>query len=561
MTISRRDATKLLVLGATALAAGAAPAFAAASPVRLPLHEFAADDRLLKALRKGVAAMKKRKPSDPLSWFYQAAIHGVTDYLWSEQVHDDPGVHNVDRARYWNQCPHKGENSANFLPWHRGYTYHFEQILRMHTEETDFALPYWDYTLPDQRDFPRAFGIEHLDGNPGNQDPANTNPLFHAERDYFLCGYEHPFTNQLPLTSLSSRAVDTSRAMNCPYFFGDKESDGIGGGIADNDSTTRGILEQAPHDQIHRSVGGNVQGTDGDGHPTFSIGGMAVPPTAGFDPIFPVHHTNIDRLWARWADMPGKSWGKLPPPEWLDERPWFFFDTTGAEVNRPRRDYFDRQALGVRFKDDDPAASPLKLPAPIKPLSMKSGGAKLVSKPASAAINTLRTTIELTAPVDRPTAITLSPPGQDFSTAVKSFDDNLKAFAPASERITLTLHQTTIGSTGAFGFDAFLAPKGATPAGLDRNDPQYLGEVSLFNHRADGQGAIDQTFDITRALVALNRRSLSGLDLVLVPFALATAPKAKAPTSPVVRPLRSSGFSVSRQPNDAAPPTDGHAHH
>jgi len=45
---------------------------------RLPLEEFVQSDVLLKAFRKGVREMKKRKPSDPLSWFYQAAIHGVT---------------------------------------------------------------------------------------------------------------------------------------------------------------------------------------------------------------------------------------------------------------------------------------------------------------------------------------------------------------------------------------------------------------------------------------------------------------------------------------------------
>ena len=111
--ITRRDATKLLAVSATSLALMPTSAFAQALPVRLPLNEFVADARLLAALRKGVAAMKMRKPSDPLSWFYQAAIHGVTDYLWNEQAKIDPLVLSVDRTKYWNQCPHKGENSAN----------------------------------------------------------------------------------------------------------------------------------------------------------------------------------------------------------------------------------------------------------------------------------------------------------------------------------------------------------------------------------------------------------------------------------------------------------------
>src|SRR5713101_895868 len=53
---------------------------------RMPLDEFVQSASLLSALRKGVTEMKKRKPSDPLSWFYQAAIHGVTD----EAIKTDP---------------------------------------------------------------------------------------------------------------------------------------------------------------------------------------------------------------------------------------------------------------------------------------------------------------------------------------------------------------------------------------------------------------------------------------------------------------------------------------
>src|SRR5687768_3749862 len=67
----------------------------AAGP-RLPFHEFAKDAVKLAALRRGVAAMKARKPSDPRSWFFQAAIHGVTDAMVAEALKADPNVANVD---------------------------------------------------------------------------------------------------------------------------------------------------------------------------------------------------------------------------------------------------------------------------------------------------------------------------------------------------------------------------------------------------------------------------------------------------------------------------------
>jgi hypothetical protein len=545
MQITRRAAAKFFAAGATA-AVLPGSLLAQTPPVRMPLKDFVADTRLLTALRQGVAAMKARKPSDPLSWFYQAAIHGVTDQLICEQGSKDPLVFKVDRAKYWNQCPHKGENSANFLPWHRGYTYHFEQILRMHTGLADFALPYWDYAQPDQREFPRAFGIQHLDGNPTNDVPANINPLFHAERDYFLCGYEHPFTDQLPLTELSSRAVDVSRAMACPVFFGDTESNGVGGGIADSDSSTRGLLEQSPHDQIHRSVGGNVQGTDGDGNTSFAIGGMATPPTAGFDPIFPVHHANMDRLWARWSCMPGKSWGLLPDAAWFDERPWFFFDTSGKEVNRPRRDYFDREALGVRFRDDDASCKPLQLPTPTPTMTEMrnmAGASRLLSS------QSLSASAPISASPTQPTAVPLVLAAEEAAPPNKSFGFDFRSLQASGERIVLTLHQVEIGRTGSTGFDVFLVKRGTDATSLRRDGASYLGPVSLFNHRSDGMLDIEQTFDLTAALGALDRTTLAGLDLLFVPYALTSAPKVSTlPVNLEARRLDAGGFTVTRMP-------------
>src|ERR1051325_4052711 len=121
--MTRRDALK--TVGTAIILNVVRPVITSAapqtSPARLPLYEFVQDAALVKAFRKGVKEMKKRKPSDPLSWFYQAAIHGVTIEAIQYAARDDANLINVDQHKYWNQCPHNGQASANFLPWHRGY--------------------------------------------------------------------------------------------------------------------------------------------------------------------------------------------------------------------------------------------------------------------------------------------------------------------------------------------------------------------------------------------------------------------------------------------------------
>jgi hypothetical protein len=528
MQISRRDVTKLFGISAATSAVGYAPLALTAEiqPVRMPLEEFVQVPRLLDALRRGVREMKRRKPSDPLSWFYQAAIHGVTEAAIESAAKDDPGVQRVFRKRYWNQCPHDGENSANFLPWHRGYTYHFEKILRLHSGEADFALPYWNYTDRRNRKFPREFGIQRLDGNLQNDAPENINPLFLGERDFYFTGYEHPFAEGLPLLELSDGAVDVSLPMHSQVFFGETEREGLGGGIADEEPSTRGLLESYPHDHIHRAVGGIVTSPDG----TTGAGAMATPPTAGFDPIFPIHHANIDRLWAEWSLIPGKKWGKLPSPYWFNERPWFFFDTDGKAVNQPRKAYFDYRALGIRFKYEDLNATPLPLP------SLE--GAALASADVRAASPVRR--LESIAKVDidarvLPTGRTVLPVPPALVTRLAPLRAN--ALDGGGQRVVMQLQDVRLGLVEGTGFDVHVTV--APDKGLTRTSASFVGSIALFRHEVSGgrggaghgihpAGGSNETFDVSRALAAVESAKVQELKLVLVPYSLLTVPQRTA---------------------------------
>jgi len=153
--VSRR--TLVLSGLSAAISAFVAPGGARAEqgPVRQKLESFSQNSQMVDSLKRGVEAMKTKDPSDPESWFFQAAMHAVRPEAVAAAEARDPNVVNV--KQFWNKCPHGGENSANFVIWHRAYLYYFERILRKASGDPLLALPYWNYTDPAQRRFPEIF--------------------------------------------------------------------------------------------------------------------------------------------------------------------------------------------------------------------------------------------------------------------------------------------------------------------------------------------------------------------------------------------------------------------
>jgi hypothetical protein len=317
-----------------------AKAFGQAHPTRQSLAEFSKDPTKVAALRRGVGVMKARAPSDHRSWFFQSAIHAYNDAAYADAVARDPGVAQVDGARFWNKCPHFGQSSAEFLVWHRAYLYVFERTLRDAIGDPMFALPYWDYSKEEGREFPVIFADEFLDAA-----KTQPNPLHHPNRESAFV------TGRFDL----SEEVGMARAtMGAPNFFSDVGAPGFAGDILDSSHTQLGLIEQRPHNDIHIAVGGAIGSVNG---------AMADIPTAAFDPVFWVHHANIDRLWAEWECMQGKNWGPMPPDSWFDTLPWEFIDADGSILSQSRRFFMERINLAVFYDTDKAHGPPMPLPA------------------------------------------------------------------------------------------------------------------------------------------------------------------------------------------------------
>jgi len=173
----------------------------------------------------------------------------------------------------WNTCQH---GNYFFWSWHRMYLYWFERICRRMACDECFALPYWDYNAASERQLPPMF-----------RDPASE--LFISQRD--------PNMNS-GSGSLPAWAVDYTAGFAQPNFANGSSS-----------------LEGLPHNIVHVLVGG----------------WMGSVPTAAQDPIFFLHHCNMDRLWNLWLAQGG---GRIDP---VWDNTWkgttyTFFDEEGAQV-------------------------------------------------------------------------------------------------------------------------------------------------------------------------------------------------------------------------------------
>jgi len=147
-------------------------------------------------------------------------------------------------------------------------------------------LPYWNYFKPQQADLPPAFASKDWPDGQGD------NPLF-VEQRYGPGNDGHVFVD-LNFVNL--------KAMTEPDFTGVASGGSRGFGGIDtgfmHGGRMHGRLEQQPHDNVHGLVGG-ADPQDGT-----LPGLMSDPDTAGLDPIFWLHHANIDRLWQVWRQNP-----------------------------------------------------------------------------------------------------------------------------------------------------------------------------------------------------------------------------------------------------------------
>jgi tyrosinase len=437
------------------------------------------------SLRHGFQVMMSRPVSDPTSYRFQANIHGTNDFPWLPQ-----------QLESWNNCEH---GSYFFFSWHRMYLYFFDRILRAAAGDPNLVLPYWNWTDTAQYTLPVAFRL-----------PANSgNPLYIAPPG-------RPAGVDLGTAGVNMVVVDDTAA------FGDVAFDspagligGFGGQIAPPmfSNNPHGDFEAQPHDLVHSSLGGL----------------MADPPTAAQDPIFFLHHANVDRMWNTWLAQGG---GRHNPTDaaWLNTQ-FTFYDEAGHAVYLTGAEIVDTVGqLNYKY-DDHPDILQVFYPPPgitrfLAEDRKFAAGKQAMFAEQVAAPQRAREELATRAP----SAARIELGGTSARVAVPLASEaagRMRALVAnnAPRQVYLRLDDIRIDQMSGVFYEVFVNPPEGSK--FDMHTPGYVGSLGLFGlkpHAMAGRPAPAQNiyaeYDISRLVGDALARDPKGLTIVLVPRGL-----------------------------------------
>jgi tyrosinase len=337
------------------------------------------------------------------------------------------------------------DHGSMFWAWHRMYLYWFERIVRRKSGMYDWALPYWDYSwetvvsTPAQRQIPAPLR-------------DTTSPLYDGTRNAGLNGGG----------SLTPATTATAA-----------------GFIPTNYFTAQSSFQGTPHNVVHTSV----------------CGDMCAFATAGLDPLFWLHHCEIDRQWNLWLTKGGGRSSPLGDATWKNTK-FTFYDECCEQVQLSGCDIL-RAALQLSYVYE------------VEPPQVNQYCLRIVWPFIRA---------ELLQAVRLPRPLVL---GKDTQTVqlVRRQDRKmvnlLTALAAAKEDVVLLQFKNVEADRqpGA-SWEVYVGlPPNAKPSA---ESPYFVGNVALFGDGVKGEGhhPAEFTFPLTGALRAA--KDLSGLQVTIV---------------------------------------------
>lgn len=200
---------------------------------------------------------------------------------------------------------HPSRNAAHrgptFLPWHRFMLIVLELHLQRVLDDADFALPYWDWTVegampPDQQRNGPIWQDDVMGGDGSPPSGTVTTGPFSEASGFRVRIASDPFDPELPINLFveeppralqrvfsSELALPTASQLQAALresVYDTEQWDSESSGFR---SHLEGLNPRGLHNLVHGWVGGDMR--------------QATSPN---DPVFFLHHCNVDRIWAGW---------------------------------------------------------------------------------------------------------------------------------------------------------------------------------------------------------------------------------------------------------------------
>jgi tyrosinase len=367
-------------------------------------------------------------------------------------------------------CPH---SNWWFLPWHRAYIHYFELTCQDVLGDSSFRLPYWDWSR-----YPRIPG-PFLDTHSTLWDGTRSN------------GGNIDYPSEVVGIDVVQKVVGSGNWIN--VFSAATKTD------QQREDPGAGLLEGTPHNSVH-SI------TEGD------MGSFMSP----LDPIFWLHHCNVDRIWASWSRILEH---KAPADSlWKNHKLAQFYDPASKKQVSPIADDTTNEAKYGASYDQYEAASDQ---AVLLTQALHDSLASITTEGAT----TMRrfSMAALQKPQANGVAKFSAAIAPELSPALQ------RAIKPASNGqrnadLTLIIEGVTPPSAPGIAMRVFLNCKNPS-LNTPLNDATYAGTLAFFgDHHGSGHGnGLTFALDVTRTLsktFAGGYTPATPIDVALVPIDL-----------------------------------------
>ncbi|PPQ98988.1 hypothetical protein CVT26_014415 [Gymnopilus dilepis] len=294
------------------------------APNRLEINDFVKHEKFFSLYVQALHLLQTRgTQDDPGSFFQIGGIHGIPYTAWDGVMGDKPVNASAPSGGY---CNH---GNVLFPTWHRPYVALYEQMIQKYAKEVattythdcaawvqaaeELRQPYWDWAAnavpPDEV---VALSKVTITGPHGQKITVDNpiysytfhpiDPSFPEELKHRKSTIRYPTSIEDPNATVDVAKLKLTLAAMQPQYTTNTynmltrartwrafSNEGAG-----DDGVTVNSLE-AIHGLVHFGIGGT------GGH-------MSLVPMAGFDPVFFLHHCNVDRMLSLWSALNPTVW-------------------------------------------------------------------------------------------------------------------------------------------------------------------------------------------------------------------------------------------------------------